>query len=83
MPDRIKGEKSYIAKAIEVSELYEVDTKIMTHNSFVSVEFSFDSTGCMGFLKALVSMADDIAFFTGMRNPQIYQLIVQHFPDNG
>lgn len=71
LPRRIKGARQFIAKAIKLSELYELDIEITKHDDSVSVDLSFDSAGCMGFLKSLVSTADDISFFAGIRGREI------------
>lgn len=71
LPGRVRGVKQFISKAIDLSVLYEVDIEITKHDSFVTADLSFDSAGCMGFLISLVSMADDICFFAGIRGREI------------
>lgn len=45
MPERIKASEEFIQTAIEVSELYELDTKIERHLDHISVNYSFDCCG--------------------------------------
>ncbi len=45
MPERIKASEDFIQTAIEVSELYELDTKIERHLDHISVNYSFDCCG--------------------------------------
>ena len=40
MPERIKASEDFIQAAIEVSELYELDTKIERHFDHISVNYS-------------------------------------------
>lgn len=63
MPERVAKAKSFIRKAIAVSELYEMDIKIEHHLSYISVNYYFDCGGCMKHLIEIISEADEIAFF--------------------
>ena len=45
MPERIKASEDFIRAAIEVSELYELDTKIERHFDHISVDYSFNCCG--------------------------------------
>ena len=42
IPERIKASEEFIQTAIEVSELYELDTRIERHFDHISVTYSFD-----------------------------------------
>lgn len=64
MPERKERAVRFIQTAIEVSKAYELDIKIEEHLSHLTVYFYFDCSGCMGFLKEVVALADDLAFFT-------------------
>lgn len=64
MPERKERAVLFIQTAIEVSKAYELDIKIEEHLSHLTVYFYFDCSGCMGFLKEVVALADDLAFFT-------------------
>ena len=63
MPERIKASERFIQTAIEVSELYELDTKIVRHLDHISVNYSFDSCGGMRYINRVFGMADEFAFF--------------------
>lgn len=63
MPERIKASEKFIQTAIEVSELYELDTKIERHIDRIIVNYSFDSCGGMREINRVFGMADEFAFF--------------------
>ena len=63
MPERIKASEKFIQTAIEVSELYELDTKIERHIDRIIVTYSFDSCGGMRDINRVFGMADEFAFF--------------------
>ena len=63
MPERCEEAKAFIRKAIEVSELYEMDIKIEHNFSHISATYYFDYSGGMKDLTEIIGMADDIAFF--------------------
>jgi len=63
MPERIKASEDYIRVAIEVSELYELDTKITRHFDRITVNYSFDSCGGLRDINRVFGMADEVAFF--------------------
>lgn len=63
MPERTEEAKAFLRKAIEVSELYEMDVKIEKRTSHISVTYYFDFGGEMKHLTGIIGMADNIAFF--------------------
>ena len=63
MPERIKASEEFIQIAIEVSELYELDTKIERHLDHISVNYSFDCCGGLRDINRVFGMADEVAFF--------------------
>ena len=63
MPERTEEAKAFIRKAIEVSELYEMDVKIERRTTHISVTYYFDFGGGMKALTDIIGMADDLAFF--------------------
>ena len=63
MPERAEAADEFVRKAIEVSELYEMDIKIEKSTSQISVTYYFDFGGNMKHLTEIIGMADDIAFF--------------------
>lgn len=63
MPERTEAANVFIRKAIEVSDLYEMDIKIEKRTSHISVTYYFDFGGGMKALTDIIGMADDLAFF--------------------
>ena len=49
--------------AIEISNDYELDIEIEEHLSHISATYYFDCGACMGFLRRIIEMSDDISFF--------------------
>lgn len=66
IPEKIEKADEFIKLAIEVSELYELDTKISEKDSCIEVNYSFDCGGDMVFLLSVFRKADSISFFTGI-----------------
>ena len=63
MPERIKASEDFIRAAIEVSELYELDTKIERHFDHISVDYSFNCCGGLRDINKFIGMADQSSFF--------------------
>lgn len=63
LPERIEASSEFIRTAIEVSELYELDTKIERHIDHISVSYSFDCCGGLRDINRVFGMADEFAFF--------------------
>lgn len=63
MPERIKASEGFIRTAIEVSELYKLDTKIERHFDHISVNYSFDCCGGLRDINRVFGMADQTSFF--------------------
>lgn len=66
IPEKIEKADEFIKLAIEVSELYELDTKISRKDCYIEINYSFDSAGDMAFLIPVFRKADNISFFTGI-----------------
>jgi len=73
MPERKEKAKVFVEKAIEVSELYEMDICVEQHFSHISVSYYFDCGGAMKYLIDVISLADEISFF---RPKDGYELIM-------
>ena len=71
LPERKPIAKVFISQAIEISENYQIDTKIRQGAGTVTVIFSFDCGGAMGFLKSVIQYADDISFFSSTNGYEI------------
>ena len=67
----IGSSKVFISQAIEISENYQIDTEIRQGAGTVTVIFSFDCGGAMGFLKSVIQYADDISFFSSTNGYEI------------
>ena len=75
LPERAKSAEIFVELAKRISEIYELDVKIVKHYSHISVDFCFNSSGCMGFLKHIMRFADDIAFFANIKGYDIVMSI--------
>lgn len=78
IPERVKTANEFINRAIKLSKIYEIDTKIIQHDAHITVDYFFDSCAGMGFLKELIQYADDITFFTNTRGHEI-QLSMEYY----
>lgn len=74
MPERAEAANEFVRKAIEISELYEMDIKIEKRTSHISVTYYFDFGGGMKYLTDIIGMADDIAFFG--RKDETYDIVM-------
>ena len=74
MPERAEAANEFVRKAIEVSDLYEMDIKIEKRTSHISVTYYFDFGGGMKALTDIIGMADDLAFFG--RKDKEYDLVL-------
>lgn len=63
MPERTKASEEFVRAAIEVAELYELDTKITRHVDHICVDYSFDCGGGMRDINRVFGMADQFSFF--------------------
>lgn len=71
LPQREKQAKAFIKAAIDLSNAYEVDIEIKEHFSHISVNYFFNCSAAMGFLKKIIQMADDITFFDHIKDYDI------------
>lgn len=75
LPERAKSADIFVELAKRISEIYELDVKIVKSFSHISVDFCFNSSGCMGFLKHIMRFADDISFFANINGYDIVMSI--------
>ena len=68
LPEREKMAKTFIKTAIEISNDYELDIEIEEHLSHISATYYFDCGACMGFLRRIIEMSDDISFFDHIKD---------------
>lgn len=71
LPEREQLAKDFIKQAILISETYQIDTEIRESGGSISVMYSFDCGGAMGFLKSVIQYADDISFFSNANGYEI------------
>lgn len=74
MPERVEAANRFVRKAIEVSELYEMDIKIEKRTSHISTTYYFNYGGGMKHLTDIIGMADDLAFFG--RKDNAYDIVM-------
>ena len=75
LPERTKSAEIFVELAKRISEIYELDMKITRRHSHISVDYCFNSSGCMGFLKHIMRFADDISFFANINGYDIVMSI--------
>lgn len=75
LPERTKSAEIFVELAKRISEIYELDVKITRRHSHISVDYCFNSSGCMGFLKHIMRFADDISFFANINGYDIVMSI--------
>lgn len=73
LPEREQLAKDFIKQAILTSETYQIDTEIREGGGSITVMYSFDFGGAMGFLKSVIQYADDISFFS---NTDGYEIVL-------
>lgn len=71
LPEREQLAKDFIKQEILISETYQIDTEIRESGGSISVMYSFDCGGAMGFLKSVIQYADDISFFSNANGYEI------------
>ena len=71
LPERKPIAKVFISQAIEISENYPIAGYGIQGAGTVTVIFSFDCGGAMGFLKSVIQYADDISFFSSTNGYEI------------
>lgn len=75
LPERAKSAEFFVELAKRISEIYKLDVKITRRHSHISVDYFFNSSGCMGFLKHIMRFADDISFFANINEYDIVMSI--------
>lgn len=63
LPERIQSAERFIKTAVEVGEIYGMDTKIERMDSHISVTYQFDCGGEMDHLISIFRLADTVSFF--------------------
>lgn len=71
LPEREQLAKDFIRQAILISETYQIDAEIREGGGSITVMYSFDCGGAMGFLKSVIQYADDISFFSNTNGYEI------------
>ena len=65
IPKRTKESEEFIREAIEISKLYQIDTRITQLESHIKILLAFDFGANMEYISRLFGMADRISFFKG------------------
>lgn len=63
LPERIKAGEEFIRAAIDLCELYELNTIISRYYDHITVKYSFDCGGGMREMNRVFGMADRFSFF--------------------
>lgn len=71
LPEREQIAKDFIKQAILISETYQIDAEIREGGGSITVMYSFNCGGAMGFLKSVIQYADDISFFSNTNGYEI------------
>ena len=71
LPEREQLAKDFVKQAILISETYQIDAEIREGGGSITVMYSFDCGGAMGFLKSVIQYADDISFFSNTNGYEI------------
>lgn len=66
LPMRQKAAEEFIRTARKVSELYELDIKIIKHISHISANFYFNAAAGSRHLLDVIRLADDITFLANI-----------------
>ena len=71
MPERVRASREFVRAAIEISKLYELDTRIERRLDHISVNYSFDCGGGLRDINRLFGMADQVSFFKNINGRDI------------
>lgn len=71
MPQRLSMRREFVNAAIEVAEHYSIDVVITEYDERITADLSFDCGSAMKLIKRVISYADDISFFCGIRGREI------------
>lgn len=71
VPERIRSSEEFIREAIDISELYSIDLKIVRFKDHISADLSFDCGGGMRYINRLFGMTDQFSFFRDSEGPEI------------
>lgn len=78
LPQRQESAKAFVNTAARIAEMYGIDVKITQFDSHVTVDYCFNCSGCMGFLKEVLVYADDISFSRDVKGFDI-MLSIDHY----
>ncbi len=63
IPGRMQASEQFIRTAIEVGQLYKLDTEITRYEDRITVRYAFDCCGGLKELNRVFGMADTFSFF--------------------
>ncbi len=71
IPGRRESKDLFIRKAIELSQLFEIDIEIVSQPECIHADYSFETFVCLRGLGELFAMADEFSFFQNADGPAL------------
>ena len=78
LPQRRKSAEAFIQTAREVSELYELDVKVVKYFDHITVTYYFNAGGGLRYLRDVIRYADELSFFANSMGYEIV-LSIDHY----
>ena len=78
LPQRRKSAVAFIQTAREVSELYELDVKVVKYFDHITVTYYFNAGGGLRYLRDVIRYADELSFFSNSMGYEIV-LSIDHY----
>ena len=78
LPQRKKSAEAFIQTAREVSELYELDVKVVKYFEHITVTYYFNAGGGLRYLRDVIRYADELSFFANSMGYEIV-LSIDHY----
>ena len=78
LPQRRKSAAAFIQTAREVSELYELDVKVVKYFDRITVTYYFNAGGGLRYLRDVIRYADELSFFANSMGYEIV-LSIDHY----
>ena len=78
LPQRRKSAEAFIQTAREVSELYELDVKVVKYFDHITVTYYFNAGGGLRYLRDVIRYADELSFFVNSMGYEIV-LSIDHY----
>lgn len=78
LPQRRKSAEAFIQTAQEVSELHELNIKVVKHFDHITVTYYFNAGGGLRYLRDVIRCADELSFFSNSMGYEIV-LSIDHY----